>query len=822
MKTIFSLVLILALLAMPLQLSSARSQTDTNHAPLAMITVTTVADEYGTGDDCSLREAIQAANDDAAFGGCVAGNGADIIRLPAGTYTLRGAADENLNASGDLDITSDLVINGSDSKTTIIQAGTDVTNGVDRVLHTIGEHTVEINDVTIRYGKTPDGVDGAGDGTCKGGSGGGIYNSSGSTLILNDSVVIYNRTGAGGDNCTSGVSSHGAGGDGGGIFAWGTVELNNTGVRHNETGVGGEGVMGGFGREGGDGGGIFIYTNGVVTLTNSTVGYNHTGNGGRGGDGDPSGGDAGNGGNGGYGGGIYGSYATLTLNDSLIVANNTGLGGTGGDADNGTGGDGGYGGFGAGIYSSGSTTAIFVAESTIQGNETALGGTGGSGSVDDGTTRDYPGPAGGVYASNGVKITLIDSTISENYGMTGGLMVSGSGTELTLDGCTFSANHSAGYAGGIYNGSGAMLSVINSTLSANQANDHGGGIFNANGATASLLHTTVTGNITDQNNDGSGNGGGFYTFGTFTMTHSIVAENIDMGGINHDCYGTVISGDYNLLGIGDNANCTFAAQVNDQIGTEMVPLDPMLDVLGDNGGETATHKLLPSSTAVDKIPPAVCSLPEDQRGLSRPVDYDGDGNAQCDIGAIEIREYSLLTVDVVGEGQGLVASIPSGISCDVSGGTCTEFFVTNSVVTLTAEVPFPSIFSGWSGDCSGTDFTCAVMMDTTHSVTATIDLVPTYTLSIDLLGAGVGNVSSDPVGINCGDSGIDCSAVFYEGTVITLTASAAIDSSFAGWSGDASGSYNPITITMDGNKSVAAFFLENATEWQIYLPLVVR
>ena len=42
----------------------------------------------GQALSCSLREAITAANDDAAFGGCSAGSGADTIFLPAGIYTL--------------------------------------------------------------------------------------------------------------------------------------------------------------------------------------------------------------------------------------------------------------------------------------------------------------------------------------------------------------------------------------------------------------------------------------------------------------------------------------------------------------------------------------------------------------------------------------------------------------------------------------------------------------------------------------------------------------------------------------------------------------
>ena len=63
-------------------------------------------------NDCSLRGAIIAAN---------AAPGADTIVLPAGTYGLaiKGAA-ENMAATGDLDITDDLTLQGAGSATTII------------------------------------------------------------------------------------------------------------------------------------------------------------------------------------------------------------------------------------------------------------------------------------------------------------------------------------------------------------------------------------------------------------------------------------------------------------------------------------------------------------------------------------------------------------------------------------------------------------------------------------------------------------------------------------------------------------------------------
>ena len=52
------------------------------------IAVTTTADELNADGDCSLREAVAAANYDIAVDACPAGNGGDVIDIPAGTYTV--------------------------------------------------------------------------------------------------------------------------------------------------------------------------------------------------------------------------------------------------------------------------------------------------------------------------------------------------------------------------------------------------------------------------------------------------------------------------------------------------------------------------------------------------------------------------------------------------------------------------------------------------------------------------------------------------------------------------------------------------------------
>jgi CSLREA domain-containing protein len=101
-------------------------------------------DDGACDADCSLREAIKDANDH---------SGHDIINIPAGTYVLdlTGSGDDT-NATGDLDITDDVTINGAGEETTIIDG-----NGTDRVLHVFSSATVVVNDVTIRNGKADDG-----------------------------------------------------------------------------------------------------------------------------------------------------------------------------------------------------------------------------------------------------------------------------------------------------------------------------------------------------------------------------------------------------------------------------------------------------------------------------------------------------------------------------------------------------------------------------------------------------------------------------------------------------------------------------------------
>jgi hypothetical protein len=164
---------------------------------------------------------------------------------------------------------------------------------------------------------------------------------------------------------------------------------------------------------------------------------------------------------------------------------------------------------------------------------------------------------------------------------------------------------------------------------------------------------------------------------------------------------------------------------------------------------------------------------------------------------IQIPTFAL-TVSKNGTGSGSISSTPAGIDC---GTTCTANFNQSTVVTLTPTPAAGSSFVGWTGACTGTG-ACTVTMDATKNVTATFNLIPKFVLTVAKNGTGAGTVSSTPVGIDCGAT---CTSSFLQSTVVTLTATAASGSSFAGWIGDCTGT-GACAVTMDAAKNVTATF----------------
>ena len=162
-----------------------------------------------------------------------------------------------------------------------------------------------------------------------------------------------------------------------------------------------------------------------------------------------------------------------------------------------------------------------------------------------------------------------------------------------------------------------------------------------------------------------------------------------------------------------------------------------------------------------------------------------------------VQVSATLTVSQSGTGWGSVSSDPTGISC---GSACSSTFGFGATVTLSAAPTIGSLFSGWSGACTGTG-TCTVTLNQAQSVTANFTRIP-EPFTVTRAGTGSGSVSSNPSGISCGST---CSSSFNYGATILLTATPAKGSSFAGWSGACTGT-GTCAVTMNQARSVTATF----------------
>ncbi len=357
-------------------------------ADAATFTVTTTADaDDGACDaDCSLREAVVAAN---------AAPDADTIVVPAGTYVLTGAGGEDLAASGDLDLRASVTISGAGAALTVIDGG-----GIDRIFDIVDSATVTISGMTLRNGRVPDGDTQSG--------GAILWNEPGTgkslDLHLDGVVVTGNDGGRGLDGgggirieqdapgssavtITNSVVSDNtlADGDGGGLH----LCCENLAVTITDSTISGNAAVDDPNVPGlnGEGGGIYHCCNDTsLTLRDSTVRDN---------DGPTQ------------GGGIYTccgqAFDTLLTLERTTVSGNRALG------------TGNFQGFGGGIEGEG---AVLLVNSTLSGNH-ALRDGGGIDNEDvlvmrNVTIADNGGGRGGGFYEDGLMTTLGNVLFANN------------------------------------------------------------------------------------------------------------------------------------------------------------------------------------------------------------------------------------------------------------------------------------------------------------------------------------------------------------------------------------------------------------------------
>ena len=237
---LLSLLALSALLAGPVPVVHAATFTVNSPADAVDANPGDGVCDDGTGN-CTLRAAVQETN---------AAPGADTVSLPAGTYTLTIAGrGENAAATGDLDITDDLTVNGAGAADTIVDGGR-----LDRLFDVDPANTgvsVQMSGLTVRHGDADSG------------GGGGILSGVGNVSLTNVTISfnsgglfgggIYSRDGVMSISDST-IRGNGAN-NGGGIYSGGELTITDVTVGDNNSSSKGGG----------------IYNSGVLTVVRSTI-----------------------------------------------------------------------------------------------------------------------------------------------------------------------------------------------------------------------------------------------------------------------------------------------------------------------------------------------------------------------------------------------------------------------------------------------------------------------------------------------------------------------------------------------------------------------
>ncbi|NJN84808.1 MAG: DUF11 domain-containing protein, partial [Caldilineaceae bacterium] len=434
----FAALMLFALLVSPIKSALAADVT---------VTVDTTVDDnskddcQAAEDDCSLRGAISLANGDAA--------NSYTIDIPAGNYILSlTGADEDANATGDLDITRNMALTGAGPQLTVIDA-----DGIDRVFHIMNGARAALSDLTVTGGVRP----GSGDA----GSGGGFYVPQ-SHLKLESVHVVTNTANWFGGGITM-------------IDAPNSLEiLGDSLLKNNQTTLYGGALYQGSGttaitdtliisNTASRGGGI-VTTGGIATLTAVDVISNTA--------------------VGGPGGGIW-NASHLTLHDVKILSNTTTS-------------------EGGGLFNSLAAFGItMTGASLIQGNA-AVSSNGGGIHIDKGFVRLYGAHivgnqaiyGGGIKLENGDLFLDAAQVLTNTANVGAGIDVDGATAILTAtNGTLIQGNVAVNNGGGmrVYTGTVRLDGVRLLANTANAVNFNGGAIYQQVG-TITINKSCIVGN----------------------------------------------------------------------------------------------------------------------------------------------------------------------------------------------------------------------------------------------------------------------------------------------------------------------------------------
>lgn len=170
----------------------------------------------------------------------------------------------------------------------------------------------------------------------------------------------------------------------------------------------------------------------------------------------------------------------------------------------------------------------------------------------------------------------------------------------------------------------------------------------------------------------------------------------------------------------------------------------------------------------------------DLTGSDNPATITMDGNKS--VTANFVADVAMYSLSVAASG-GSVSRSPDQAS-----------YTSGTEVTLVAVANAGYTFTGWSGAASGTSSSVTVTMDADKSVTANFT-ANAYTLAVASTNGSVAVVPQK--------------TTYSYGETVSVQAVPSTGYHFTGWSGDLSGSSNPMSLVMNDNKSVTAGFSIN-------------
>ena len=386
------------------------------------------------------------------------------------------------------------------------------------------------------------------------------------------------------------------------------------------------------------------------------------------------------------GGGIYAARCDLTLDGFRLLGN------TAGETTNGHGGglmlqegsllvtDGWFEGNAAGhsggaVFANVRLASITFEDTMVRDNHAQVAG--GGICVADASMVQIHGSkvifntalqGGGAYLSNGSS-SVKRSAFAGNYaGSEGGALLS-SDASLVVENSTFASNVADQAGGGVYLRQSVVASVRNATLYGNEAGEHASGLFIDSGAAVGLSNTIVfdsgtmvsdcevqgTLTVSGHNLDSDGSCSSDLSFDPRLEMLGSGATMASDGASVDDA--PVDSAPVDSAGADDAVVHEVAVNgvaVNETAVNETSGIDPVTDQLafqefmfGDPGSGDAVADespgmrivalaLRPStgSPVIDAGDDEVCT-DYDQNGTKRPQDGDGDGEPECNLGAIE-------------------------------------------------------------------------------------------------------------------------------------------------------------------------------------------